>query len=228
MFNIADGGFTELHSLWLNEERALQLGHESEIWHRRHDYWLLAGAVVHGYGRWQDIQNDPRFFIINEPFKKEQAKPNFLEMKNKFLSRRFKLLEQALVIEEQLRRAVYLNLVQDLKHPIMELATRFSELECLGESHQNLHKEAMGGNRSTATVLHRVLTQMEELLADMKQDAARLPATLARLPTVTDRLQMSERNILSRLFNAQQKQQQNAEAAGSTPQKQAEEQPSTS
>ena len=23
MFNIADGGFTELHSLWLNEQRAL-------------------------------------------------------------------------------------------------------------------------------------------------------------------------------------------------------------
>ena len=36
---------------------------------RRHDYWLLAGIVCHGYGRWQDIQNDIRFNIINEPFK---------------------------------------------------------------------------------------------------------------------------------------------------------------
>ena len=36
---------------------------------RRHDYWLLSGIVCHGYGRWQDIQNDMRFTIINEPFK---------------------------------------------------------------------------------------------------------------------------------------------------------------
>ena len=60
MFNIADGGFTELHTLWVNEEKAAVPGREYEIWHRRHDYWLLAGIVVHGYGRWQDIQNDIR------------------------------------------------------------------------------------------------------------------------------------------------------------------------
>ena len=45
----------------------------------------------HGYGRWQDIQNDIRFAIINEPFKNDQAKSNFLEIKNKFLARRFKV-----------------------------------------------------------------------------------------------------------------------------------------
>ena len=136
MFNIADGGFTELHTLWQNEERAAVPGREYEIWHRRHDYWLLAGKqcfvsttvktlfhfhpspifintqtklfliltilgiVTHGYGRWQDIQNDMRFCIINEPFKMDVGKGNFLEIKNKFLARRFKLLEQALVIEE--------------------------------------------------------------------------------------------------------------------------------
>ncbi len=44
MFNIADGGFTELHTLWQNEERAAVPGREFEIWHRRHDYWLLAGT----------------------------------------------------------------------------------------------------------------------------------------------------------------------------------------
>ncbi|TNN19008.1 Chromodomain-helicase-DNA-binding protein isoform 1 [Schistosoma japonicum] len=53
MFNIADGGFTELHTIWLNEQRALIKDREAEIWHRRHDYWLLAGVVLHGYGRWQ-------------------------------------------------------------------------------------------------------------------------------------------------------------------------------
>lgn len=45
-FNIADGGFTELHTLWLNEEKAAVPGNEFEIWHRRHDYWLLAGIVA--------------------------------------------------------------------------------------------------------------------------------------------------------------------------------------
>ena len=57
------------------------------------------------------------------------GKGNFLEIKNKFLARRFKLLEQALVIEEQLRRAAYLNLTQDTSHPAMALNTRFTEVK---------------------------------------------------------------------------------------------------
>jgi len=50
-------------------------GCEMDVWHRRHDYWLLAGIVRHGYGRWQDIQNDVAAFgIVNEPFKADQGK----------------------------------------------------------------------------------------------------------------------------------------------------------
>merc|ERR1712110_596128 len=198
-FNIADGGFTELHTLWQNEEKAAVPGREFEIWHRRHDYWLLSGIVCHGYGRWQDIQNDQRFTIINEPFKMDVGKGNFLEIKNKFLARRFKLLEQALVIEEQLRRAAYLNLTQDTNHPAMALNTRFTEVECLAESHQHLSKESSAGNKPANAVLHKVLNQLEELLSDMKSDVSRLPASLARIPPVAQRLQMSERSILSRL-----------------------------
>ncbi|XP_063786894.1 chromodomain-helicase-DNA-binding protein 3 isoform X3 [Pseudophryne corroboree] len=229
MFNIADGGFTELHTLWQNEERAaICSGRLNEIWHRRHDYWLLAGVVVHGYARWQDLQNDPPFSMINEPFKSETNKGNFLEMKNKFLARRFKLLEQALVIEEQLRRAAYLNMTQDPSHPAMALNARFSEVECLAESHQHLSKESLAGNKPANAVLHKaqhilkplredncaerdqishesrkrhiqVLNQLEELLSDMKADVTRLPASLARIPPIAARLQMSERSILSRL-----------------------------
>lgn len=199
MFNIADGGFTELHTLWLNEERAAVPGHEYEIWHRRHDYWLLAGVTVHGYGRYQDIQNDVRFAIINEPFKTEMGKGNFLEIKNKFLQRRFKLLEQALVIEEQLRRAAYLNLQQDPQNQVMALNQRFAEVECLAESHQHLSRESLAGNKPANAVLHKVLNQLEELLSDMKSDVSRLPATLARLKPVTERLGLSERQILNRL-----------------------------
>uniref|UniRef100_A0A667Z319 Chromodomain helicase DNA binding protein 3 n=1 Tax=Myripristis murdjan TaxID=586833 RepID=A0A667Z319_9TELE len=200
MFNIADGGFTELHTLWQNEERAaISSGKMNEIWHRRHDFWLLAGIVLHGYARWQDIQNDPQFAIVNEPFKSQANKGNFLEMKNKFLARRFKLLEQALVIEEQLRRAAYLNMTQDPSHPAMALNARFAEVECLAESHQHLSKESLAGNKPANAVLHKVLNQLEELLSDMKADVTRLPATLSRVPPIAARLQMSERSILSRL-----------------------------
>nr|XP_033778250.1 chromodomain-helicase-DNA-binding protein 5 isoform X8 [Geotrypetes seraphini] len=202
MFNIADGGFTELHTLWQNEERAAtSSGKIYDIWHRRHDYWLLAGIVTHGYARWQDIQNDPRYLILNEPFKSEIHKGNYLEMKNKFLARRFKLLEQALVIEEQLRRAAYLNMTQDPNHPAMALNARLAEVECLAESHQHLSKESLAGNKPANAVLHKVLNQLEELLSDMKADVTRLPSMLSRIPPVAARLQMSERSILSRLTN---------------------------
>lgn len=157
------------------------------------------GIVTHGYGRWQDIQSDIRFAIINEPFKMDVGKGNFLEIKNKFLARRFKLLEQALVIEEQLRRAAYLNLAQDPNNQAMSLNSRFAEVECLAESHQHLSKESLAGNKPANAVLHKVLNQLEELLSDMKSDVSRLPATLARIPPVAQRLQMSERSILSRL-----------------------------
>uniref|UniRef100_A0A670J335 Chromodomain helicase DNA binding protein 5 n=1 Tax=Podarcis muralis TaxID=64176 RepID=A0A670J335_PODMU len=194
--------FTELHTLWQNEERAaVSSGKIYDIWHRRHDYWLLAGIVTHGYARWQDIQNDPHYVILNEPFKSEIHKGNYLEMKNKFLARRFKLLEQALVIEEQLRRAAYLNMTQDPNHPAMALNARLAEVECLAESHQHLSKESLAGNKPANAVLHKVLNQLEELLSDMKADVTRLPSMLSRIPPVAARLQMSERSILSRLTN---------------------------
>ena len=102
------------------------------------------------------------------------GKGNFLEIKNKFLARRFKLLEQALVIEEQLRRAAFLNLTQDAAHPAMALnsrfadclfylltvnlnsSLRFAEVECLAESHQHLSKESLAGNKPANAVLHKV------------------------------------------------------------------------
>ena len=43
MFNISDGGFTELHTLWEVEEKRKC----DDIWWRKHDYWLLAGVVVY-------------------------------------------------------------------------------------------------------------------------------------------------------------------------------------
>ncbi|XP_047438251.1 chromodomain-helicase-DNA-binding protein 5 isoform X5 [Mugil cephalus] len=186
MFNIADGGFTELHTLWQTEERAaLSSGKMHDIWHRRHDYWLLAGIVTHGYARWQDIQNDPRYAILNEPFKTEMHKGNYLEMKNKFLARRFKLLEQALVIEEQLRRAAYLNMTQDPSHPAMALNTRFAEVECLAESHQHLSKESLAGNKPANAVLHKALRSLSDTGAASTAHSFAHSAILAEDPPLS-------------------------------------------
>lgn len=52
---------------------------------------LTPPSSRHGYARWQDIQNDVKFAILNEPFKGEMNRGNFLEIKNKFLARRFKV-----------------------------------------------------------------------------------------------------------------------------------------
>ena len=46
---------------------------------------------MYGYGRYQDVQNDVRYAVVNEPFNTEQGKGNFLDIKNKFLQRRFKV-----------------------------------------------------------------------------------------------------------------------------------------
>jgi hypothetical protein len=46
-FNISDGGFTELHSIWNSEENVVKSkGMDYEVWNRRHDYWLLCGFAT--------------------------------------------------------------------------------------------------------------------------------------------------------------------------------------
>lgn len=84
------------------------------------------------------------------------GKENFLEIKNKFLTRRLKLLEQALVIEGHLRRAVYFNLTHDRNHLATNLYVRFAEIECLAESYHHLSKENLAGSKPANAVLHKV------------------------------------------------------------------------
>ncbi|KAI7684861.1 hypothetical protein SSS_03217 [Sarcoptes scabiei] len=102
-FNIQDAGLTELHTLWYFEEKESKLKQGYDIWNKRHDYWMLCAIVKHGYERWNDINADEDFRILNEPFK------NSANFRDKFMERRLKLLEQALVIEEQLRRFAHLK-----------------------------------------------------------------------------------------------------------------------
>ncbi|OAF70184.1 hypothetical protein A3Q56_02080 [Intoshia linei] len=199
VFNIADGNFTEIHTLWVNEDRVV-LEEGKLIWNKYHDYWLLRGIVSHGYGRWYDIQSDIQFAIINQPFEHEGKDQN-LEYKNKFLSRRFKLIEQALIVEEQLRRAAFLKYNEDPHHAAYDLSNKFAKLEALADSNQYLARESVCGNRPANLVLHKVLNQLEELLSEMKLDLNRIPAALARLAPVSDRLKLNESDILNKLCN---------------------------
>ena len=54
MFNISDGGFTELHSLWhMDKDKPFDPGH----WSRRHDYWLLRGIVQYPHVTFSSMHN---------------------------------------------------------------------------------------------------------------------------------------------------------------------------
>ena len=123
----------------------------------------------------------------------------------------FKLIEQSLIIEEQLRRAAYLQITQKaeeqhaqkeaaekavsagqdpvvaaqavvdtsgwllkhnkycLLHPsVGQLNERFADLECLATAHESLSRDSLKGDKNAYTTLHKVLTQLEDLLNDMK------------------------------------------------------------
>uniref|UniRef100_A0A8C4T2A8 CHD C-terminal 2 domain-containing protein n=1 Tax=Erpetoichthys calabaricus TaxID=27687 RepID=A0A8C4T2A8_ERPCA len=105
-----------------------------------------------------------------------------------------KLLGQELVVEKQLRLTAYLNMSEDPSHPSMALNTHFAEVECLAESHQHLSKESIAGNKPANPVLHK-----EKMILEFLKQLEELLITIARIPPVAVRLQMSERNILSRL-----------------------------
>ncbi|CAD5223983.1 unnamed protein product [Bursaphelenchus okinawaensis] len=257
-FNVCDGGFTELHTIWKEEETMLKKnGQDYDVWNRRHDYWLLAGFSTHGYGRYTDIFNDARFSLLNEAFKNEKDKPNFNELRMRFVQRRYKLIEQSLIIEEQLRRANNISYGQkpreekphvleeekkeevkkedsevkveekngedvkngepekekeesedkepetstksEVEKTTEELEKKYVQITSLADANQGLAKEAFAGNKNAALVLHKVLSQLEDILNDMKADVSRLPASVAQLPSVAERLELSERTILNRL-----------------------------
>lgn len=186
-FNIRDGGLTELHTLWFFEEQELKPGKEVEIWHKRHDYWLLAAIVKHGYERWKEVHEDEDFSILNEPFK------NSIHIKNKFMERRLRLLEQALVFEEQFRRTAHLTRIS------AEDKEKDEE-----EDEEEVKEETNDENKPINPTVQKCINHYEELLTDMKSDCGRIPQTVQRIPPIAQRLQISQKG-----FNAigQQKRQ---------------------
>lgn len=204
MFNIADSGFTELHTLWNTEEAAaIKAGRLKEIWHRMHDYWLIAGIAKHGYARWSDIQQDPQFSLIVQPFiAMEKKQENVMDMQKGFLQRRFKLLETALITEEELRRANLEKCEIQENSETLTLARHFNELECFAASHANLAREATSNNKLTINMLHKALQRLDELLVEMKNDLMKLPVSISQLPPIQERLTMNERYVVAHLLTA--------------------------
>ncbi|XP_027201651.2 chromodomain-helicase-DNA-binding protein 4-like isoform X2 [Dermatophagoides pteronyssinus] len=217
-FNIQDGGFTELHTLWYFEEKELQRRREHDIWNRRHDYWLLAGIVKHGYERWHDITNDEDFSILNEPFK------NSGNIRDKFMERRLRLLEQALVFEEQLRRFAHLAnqatfiVAGEEKKPEKTESNGHDDKDKNGVDEQTETKDQKSDEKekdseSTSEnvdqnkenepsknlnpILQRASNHLEDLLIDMKSDCARIPQTVQRIPSIANRLQLAPRTVPS-------------------------------
>lgn len=88
--------------------------------------WLW--CLRHGYARWQDVQNDVRFAIINEPFKGEMSRGNFLEIKNKFLARRFKV--KTVLKYNNMNKYVFLRL--SYLHWLFLVSDRFSAVTGAG------------------------------------------------------------------------------------------------
>uniref|UniRef100_A0A0K0FKC5 Chromodomain-helicase-DNA-binding protein 4 (inferred by orthology to a human protein) n=1 Tax=Strongyloides venezuelensis TaxID=75913 RepID=A0A0K0FKC5_STRVS len=207
MFNINDGGFTELHTLWKKEEETASNGKKYEVWHRRHDYWLLLGICIHGYAYYKDIFEDPRFAILKKPFEYFEEVNNVsisYQDKIKFMQRRHKLLEQALIIEEQLRRVNFIS--NQIEVSIAKKAENMKKQDNGDDNTASapenvpadfkIDKESELKNRVLMT---KVIGQLEDLVTDLKSDTARVPTTLDHLTNVLKKINLPEKDLLRRL-----------------------------
>jgi hypothetical protein len=145
-----------------------------------------------------NILADPRFALLNEPFKAGQAKADFVEDRNNFLKRRHKLLEQALVIEEQLRRVG--NQFEQLDKPVFEddevqfvsssgAGDRFTKL--VVANHQ-LTRRVLPKNGVSAAMVYKSLLQLNAMLQEMRSDVSRMSVKVDQLPSVCDQLKVDK------------------------------------
>jgi hypothetical protein len=181
LFYIGDGGFTELHALWKLEEQQIERGKEYETWFRLHDFWLLAGVITHGYRHWQDILSDQRFDLLNQAFRTENERAR----KAAFLNRRFQLLEQALVVEEQLRKSHSENptLIADCSKTSTQPDDKFRPLDDLAACLKDFAASASSGDGkpNKNPKLQKILSQVVALVNDINDASyTNMPASLAR------------------------------------------------
>lgn len=191
-FNVVDGGFTCLHEIWKDGENRNHDIDENYIpWGRLHDYWFLVGIIKHGHGRWQDILADDDLSILQETFK-DKSLSN--DIKNKYLAGRLKMLEQALLVEEQLRRADQSAFISEEPSSIT-LERGLREIRYMLEAHEHLLTD---DSQTTRDILQRVLGHVDERLCDLKSEASRIASSVSKQPSITSRLQLNERNLLAK------------------------------
>lgn len=163
----------------------MQKGKEYETWFRLHDFWLLAGVITHGYRHWQDILSDQRFELLNHAFIRDSDKVR----KAAFLNRRFQLIEQALVVEEQLRKSVSESptLIERSAASSQSLASidKFTPLDELASTIRAA-SQSSDGSQLKNVKLQKVLTQIVALVNDINDASyTNMPASLARGYTQT-------------------------------------------
>lgn len=122
-------GFTpaELHTLWQNEERAaISSGKMNDIWHRRHDFWLLAGIVMYPWrqlpGQW------PCVFI----FLSARQKPSVISQQASQSSVNSKLcLLEADVVGHLVHVVLSIMAIKAMLHPHETRFSLFCKIEAL-------------------------------------------------------------------------------------------------
>ena len=65
------------------------------------------------------------------------------------------LLEQALAVEEQLHRASNAGLVQDPNHSVMQLHSRYTDLDCLADGHVPLVAECLKHKKNSILLMKK-------------------------------------------------------------------------
>lgn len=125
----------------------------------------------HGYSRYDEIVEDPHFAVLSEPFKNDKDKYSFFD-------RRYKLLEQALVVEEHLRRIA---------------SFQAEETENDSASQQLNFIPGVNFKNKDAEALQEALFQLEEVLVELRSDVTRMPVIVEQLPIVCERLEVDER-----------------------------------
>nr|CAH8869560.1 unnamed protein product [Trichobilharzia regenti] len=214
-FNIDEGGLSLLRSMWNDECAQInnireticsqsQMAGDSEmilksqrIWHSRHDYWLLAGILVHGYANWDDILADPRFVIVkfgvsgvldamNRLMNSELTTvpvriPSDYTEFHAFLTDRLKLIEQALVIEQSLYEVAEVAVTRSTDQTsldsgrIKDAAVNLSNKLILSDTNKCivLPKDSKAKEATRAAVRN-----LQDLLEDMYADLPGMPASL--------------------------------------------------
>ncbi|CAH8584404.1 unnamed protein product [Schistosoma turkestanicum] len=219
-FTIYEGGLTLLRSIWNEECKKIsnicqtiqshsEIARNSEvimktqrIWHSRHDYWLLAGILVHGYSRWTDILADPRFCILNfglsgvlnsmhklmnSDLSSNGTPPTSRRIPSEstevqaFLLDRLKLLEQALIVEQTLYEVAEAALSSTTHGNQLDPVRTRNLAICLSDKlirTRARKRIALPKDPKAREATRAVVQNLQELLEDMYADLPGMPASV--------------------------------------------------